>query len=114
MNGENDRLSPLWESYRNACPAPDASAGFMPGLWEKIDARRSFVWKLRLYTRGLVTAAAALCLVMAGLTIAPIAGSGDVIYTHTYIDTLSDSQGPETIAYAEFLQQDEDGFLRRQ
>jgi hypothetical protein len=39
-NGQ-DKLDRLWAEYREACPDPEPSAGFMPGLWQRIEARRS-------------------------------------------------------------------------
>ncbi len=38
---DGDKLDALWVEYRNACPDPEAGAGFMPGLWQRIEARRS-------------------------------------------------------------------------
>lgn len=36
-----DKLDALWAEYRQACPDPEAGAGFMPGLWQRIEARRA-------------------------------------------------------------------------
>jgi hypothetical protein len=60
----SDRLSELFAAYRTAVPDPESSAAFVPGLWEKIDARRSFAYSLKRFAQGLITAAAAVCLVM--------------------------------------------------
>lgn len=36
----DSKLDALFAEYRKAVPEQDASANFMPGLWQKIDARR--------------------------------------------------------------------------
>jgi hypothetical protein len=58
------RLSGLFAEYRAACPDPEPSAMFTPGLWEKIEARRSYAYRLKLFSRAIITAAAMLCLLM--------------------------------------------------
>lgn len=42
-NGDrlDDKLNSLWAEYREACPEPDASADFMPRLWQQIEKRRN-------------------------------------------------------------------------
>ena len=40
MDGMNDKLDALWVEYRDACPDPEPSAGFMPRMWQRIEARR--------------------------------------------------------------------------
>ncbi len=58
------RLSELFAAYRAANPDPEPSLAFTPGLWQKIDARRSFAYSLKRLAQGLITAAAAVCLLM--------------------------------------------------
>lgn len=36
-----NKLNALWAEYREACPDPEAGAGFVPGLWQRIEARRA-------------------------------------------------------------------------
>jgi|SRR5580658_4410916 hypothetical protein len=38
-NDEEARLDELFRAWRAACPVPDTSANFMPGLWAGIHAR---------------------------------------------------------------------------
>jgi hypothetical protein len=58
------RLSGLFAEYRAACPGPEPGAMFMPGLWEKIEARRSFAYRLKLISRAIIAAAAVVCLLL--------------------------------------------------
>ncbi len=41
MNRMNSQFDRLWAEYRAAVPDVDASADFMPRLWQRIDARRT-------------------------------------------------------------------------
>jgi hypothetical protein len=100
MNELDKVLDTLFAAYRGACPDPDISSGFMPRLWEKIDARRSFAFKLRLYARGLVGVTAALCIAVAVFQFTSVANGFDAVYTQTYVDALRNDSSPETLAYA--------------
>ena len=40
-NGREGKLDALFAEYRAAIPDPEASANFMPMLWQRIEARRS-------------------------------------------------------------------------
>ena len=105
MSEPRDALDELFGRYRAAIPDPDAGADFMPGLWRRIDARRSFAWKLRHYARGVVTVAAAACLAVGifGLT----SGSGpNPVYTQTYVEALDAADTVETLAYADVVAAD--------
>lgn len=70
MDNYNDGLSGAFAQYRAACPDPEPSPNFFPQLWAKIDARRSFVWKVRTYSRGIAAAAVTACLLMVGFEMA--------------------------------------------
>jgi hypothetical protein len=58
------RLSGLFAEYRAACPDPEPGAMFTPGLWEKIEARRSFTYRLKVVSRAIISAAAVVCLLL--------------------------------------------------
>ncbi len=64
MMGDDRDLDDLWERYRSACPEIEASAGFMPRLWEKIEGRHSFWFAFQNLARATMTAATALCLLL--------------------------------------------------
>lgn len=79
--------------YRDACPAPEASAGFMPALWERIESRNRFTAQFRRWAHGFVTAAAAASLVFAALQFNR--RPAQTIYTTTYLESLTDEQSPD-------------------
>lgn len=87
--GDNrDRLDALWAQYRDACPDPEPSAGFTPGLWKRIEARRvSNVRVFRLLAQVCVGATLALTVWM-GLVLIPHIEQGPAVST-TYADALA-------------------------
>jgi hypothetical protein len=62
--GADERLQALLAAYRETYPDPEPGPDFMPQLWQKIDASRSFTFSLRRLARGIITAAAAAALLM--------------------------------------------------
>ena len=61
---KNKRLDALFRAYRDACPTPEASANFMPNLWQRIESRQSFTFSFQRMANALVTAAVALSIVL--------------------------------------------------
>jgi hypothetical protein len=84
LEAELDRL---FAAYREACPDPEPSLDFMPRLWERIEAQRSWKREWRRLTEVLVGAAVALSL-MLGIVLArrepPVS-----FYTNTYVEVLA-------------------------
>src|ERR1051326_6860427 len=61
MRGNDEqRLDALFRAYRDACPTPEASANFMPNLWQRIEARQTYTFSFRRMANAFVTAALAL------------------------------------------------------
>lgn len=84
------RLDALFAEYRSACPDPDAGADFMPGLWRRIEARRSenvSVFRRLAQVCLFATAAATLAMV----AIIPRI-QREPVYTATYVDVLDAAQ----------------------
>ncbi|MBZ5602850.1 MAG: hypothetical protein LAO79_11140 [Acidobacteriia bacterium] len=83
-----DKLDRLFAEYREACPDPEAGAGFMPGLWQRIDARRaSNVVMLRRIAQVCVGATLALTLLMGAVLIPRFERAP--VYSTTYVDTIA-------------------------
>ena len=97
-NSQNDgqilpaEMQALFASYREALPDCEADATFMPGLWAKIDAKRSVTYSFRRLVGAFVTASAALCILLtAGMyTISAVAPSTPG--TVSYIEVLDDHE----------------------
>ncbi len=93
-----DELTKLLAAYRDAVPDPEPSANFMPGLWQKIEARRSPVLVLRRFAQGLVMAAAAFALLIGTVFIPRMQNAP--VYSASYVDVLANEQSIE-MAYAD-------------
>ena len=88
---ELDRtLDALLAAYREACPIRKPSPNFMPRLWQQIEARRSVSYSFVRWTRALVTASAALCILLGLLQV--YLPSQPIFYTQTYIEALQEER----------------------
>jgi hypothetical protein len=59
-----EQLNRLFQAYRRSFDDPEPSAAFTPGLWAKIEQRRSVPVWFRRMAQGFVTAAVALSLAL--------------------------------------------------
>jgi hypothetical protein len=88
MDRMDDKLDSLWAEYRDACPDPEPTAEFMPGLWRRIETRRKATVSIRRLAQVCVMASAALALVM-GVVLIPRSQDLATYYSSTYVDTLA-------------------------
>jgi hypothetical protein len=78
----------LFAEYRQACPDPEAGAGFMPGMWQRIEARRSANLSVfRRVVQVCVGATVALTVLM-GVVLIPHMDRLPV-YSASYVDVLT-------------------------
>ena len=68
----------------------------MPRLWGKIEAKRSFVYRLKKMSQLAVAAALAAC-VLSGILISPLAHR-ETLPAGTYVDMLAEAHADETVA----------------
>jgi anti-sigma-K factor RskA len=87
------KLDRLMSEYREACPEPEETAGFVPNLWSRIDARRLFDRHARRWTSAYVTAAAVICLVLVILLSLQAAKTT----SSTYVDVLDENQDSSAV-----------------
>jgi hypothetical protein len=80
-------LDQLFATYRAAVPDPEAGAGFMPELWRRIEARQSFLVRMKKLTQVFVAAAAAICLLLGIVLQTPVAKQSPAV-AGTYVDAL--------------------------
>ena len=98
---DNGALDRLLARYRAACPDPEPGPSFMPGLWQRIEARRGIVTKLRIYAKNLATVAATACALMVALHFVPSQDrSGDEAIS--YVEALGRDAESEVVAFASF------------
>src|SRR5690349_19307187 len=99
-----DDLDRLFVAYREALPDPDASAAFTPGVWQRIEARRSPLRMMRRMTEAFV-ALAALVTILIGAFLIPRMQASPA-YRASYVDVLAAETSAETLAYAEVVHTD--------
>ena len=99
LNGDQE-LDELFRNYRAACPDREPSAGFMPGVWQKIEARRNFCLWFERIGRPAMAASAVACLVLLILNLVNAPGRMSVL---TYADALAAEHTAETTYYAEAI-----------
>lgn len=83
------KLGPLWAEYRDACPDVEPSAGFMPQMWQRIEARRSAIsssW-FRWWAQVWLLAAVTLSILM-GAVLIPRFQNAPVTQV-SYVDVLA-------------------------
>jgi hypothetical protein len=84
----NSKLDALFQEYRAALPDGEPGAGFMPGLWQRIEARRaSSLWIFRRLAQVCVGATLALTLLMGAFLIPRLEKSP--VYSSSYVDELA-------------------------
>lgn len=99
MTNDDAAFDALLESYRAACPELEPSANFMPGVWQKIEARRSFWLVFLREARTALAACAALCLVLLILNF--LTSSPARFTAPTYADALMAEHNAEQTYYTE-------------
>jgi anti-sigma-K factor RskA len=95
------RFNRLLTEYRDACPDPEPSLGFLSQIWQRIDAKRNLERVARGWTSAYVTAAAVICLILVVLISLQ---AGDAL-SQTYVDLLDDNQDSSVVV--ESQQQEE-------
>jgi hypothetical protein len=89
MNETELRLDRLFRAYREACPNPEASANFMPGLWARIEARQVSTNLFGRMAKALVTVALAATVVLGILVSTASQSNSGGIYNGTYLEALT-------------------------
>jgi|SRR5437660_5872171 len=96
----------LLEQYRRAVDEPEPSVNFMPKLWANIEARRSYAFRFRRLTQLVIGAAAAICLLIAGVSTVTT-GQPTPQLTGTYLDALAEAHPVDTLAAQGIVRADE-------
>jgi hypothetical protein len=101
MTPSDHELNRLLARYAQSVSEPEAGANFMPGVWQRIEAKRGVSFKLAAYARVLAMGAASLCLA-AGLFELSTARP-DSFSSSRYVDVLDDDDAAETLAFADVV-----------
>jgi len=99
MKDLEKELDELFLAYRQSFADRDADSGFMPGIWEKIEARRSFAFQVRHLARTFLGATAVLFTVIAGLFV--LVENRTAVDPHeSYIDSLASAHASDSMIEA--------------
>ena len=97
MHGStDDQLDQLFRAYRDACPAMEPRADFMPRLWRRIEARQTFGFSFRRMANALVTAAMAASIALGLYMALPHGTPANASYYTSYVEALADANAIET------------------
>jgi hypothetical protein len=99
MSLEQDReqrLDRFFVQYKAACPDIEAGANFLPGMWQRIEARRNPVLQWVTMSRRALAGVLALCLILGAVMATALSNSQ--FYQSTYIEALDDDEAPEDLA----------------
>ncbi|MBS1875172.1 MAG: hypothetical protein JSU00_18305 [Acidobacteria bacterium] len=100
-----DDLEKLFSEYRESLPDPEPSAAFTPGVWRRIEARRSPIPFLRRTAEAFVALAAVFTLLIGTFLIPRIQNAS--VYTANYIDVLAaEHNNNETLDFPETARAD--------
>jgi hypothetical protein len=101
MTDEESGLNALLAAYGAACPEVEASPNFMPAIWQGIEARRSFWFVFQREARAMVTACAAIFVVLLALNV--FSGAQNRPLPPTYADALMADHTAEQTYYGEAI-----------
>ena len=101
MTGDESQLDELFRNYRAACPEVEPSVHFARGVWQKIETRHSFWFVFQRGAQTVMTASAALCvlLLMLNLFSSTQSRAGEP----TYVDALMAEHTAEKTYYTEAI-----------
>lgn len=80
----------LLHRYRASTPDFEGSPNFVPGLWNKIEARRRTTYSFGRLAKMFVTAAAAICLVFSAALIEQQDNTQAMMAQPSYVDVLAE------------------------
>jgi len=82
------QLNAMFAEYRTACPNPEPSADFMPGMWKRIEARRvATVSVFRHWAQACVLATVALTVLIGAVLIPKL--QENAASSSSYLEALS-------------------------
>jgi hypothetical protein len=102
MTPVEPKFDTLLRDYKHACPEPDGSQVFLPGLWRRIEAQKRALRNALGWTSAYITAAAVICLLLVIL----IAFQAGGTTRSTYVEVLDDSQDSSALEEAAASQKD--------
>ncbi len=105
MSGKNfeyreQQLDQLFERYKEACGDPEPGVNFMPGLWQKIEARQPRINIFARPAKSLFAGATVLSLALMVFLLAP-SGKPSIFSQGSYVEALATDNANEEGAFFE-------------
>lgn len=101
MTRDDSGLDDLFARYRSACPEPEPSANFMPGIWRRIESRHTFRFVFQQLARPLMAGSAALVVLLLILNI--VSSQHARLSDPSYVDALLADHTAEKTYYTEAI-----------
>jgi len=108
MEDLEQRLDELFQAYRQSFADVEAGSGFTPGVWERIEARRSLAFRVRHVARTFLGATAVLFTLMAGVFVL-VDRRTQVDPHESYIDSLASAHASDSMIEAMHAESGESG-----
>jgi len=96
MNGAERELDQLFRAYRESFGDVDASSSFTPGLWDKIEARRSFAFRVTHVARAFLGASAVLFTLLFGMVFF-VENRTSLDPHESYLDSLASAHASDSM-----------------
>ena len=103
MTNNDSGLNDLFAKYRSACPEPEPSANFMPGIWRRIESRHTFRFVFQQLARPVMAGSAALAVLLLILNI--VSSQHARLSDPSYVDALLADHTAEKTYYTEALRE---------
>ena len=103
MEQQERDLDNFFQRYKTSCPDIEPNVNFMPQLWKRIEARRSFSFAFQRLARAAMAVSAVLSLLLLLLNAASDLHPLAVPIAPTYADALAADHTVETTYYAEAI-----------
>ena len=101
MTNNDSGLDDLFANYRSACPEPEPSANFMPGIWRRIESRHSFRFVFQQLARPVMAGSAALVVLL--LILNMVSSQQARLSDPSYVDALMADHTAEKTYYTEAI-----------
>lgn len=86
---QDDKLDALFAEFRMACPDPEPSADFMPGMWKRIEARRVATVSVFKHWAQICVMATLALTVLIGAVLIPKFQDSSTASSPSYLEALS-------------------------
>ena len=96
MNDAERELDELFRAYRQSFADVDATGGFTPGLWEKIEARRSLAYRVTHIARAFLGASAVVFTLLFGVFLF-VENRASLDPHESYLDSLASAHASDSM-----------------